>query len=70
MTIVWREVDPLGYAGNQGRPLEVKFPAHLAVAWVVHSDDVRSIAWKEKGACDAGDELVREALANLLTLVW
>ena len=56
----------------KGYPFEVQLPPDLPVSGVALSDQVRSIDWKSREAtfaCRVPDEVVREAMSKLLTLL-
>jgi mRNA interferase MazF len=56
----------------KGYPFEVQLPPNLEVSGVALCDHVRSIDWKNRRArfvCRAGEEVVTDVLAKLLTLL-
>jgi len=56
----------------KGYPFEVPLPAGWPVAGVILSDQIKSLDWKVRRAefaCEAGDDVVAEVLALMLSLM-
>ncbi len=57
---------------QKGYPFEVVIPAGLAVSGVVLADQVKSLDWKARKTCFAGElpsDIFQEVLAKLSTLL-